>query len=126
MKPAIRYSASATATAAMKLTDRYTKPEWEQVLAQSLVSAAYDGQTLVGLSHAHGNGPDWWIEHIIVHFDYRRQGIGYNIQDKLVEACIEAGATTVRGVTSEQSRWFWDSRPDTRIQRTSIGTRRIR
>jgi len=126
MTTTMRYTTSATATAASKLSDRYTKTEWKQVLELSLVSAAYDGQKLVGLSHAHGNGPDWWIEHTIVHPDYRRQGIGNGIEDQLVEACIEAGATTIRGITTSRSHPFWDGRPDTRITRAFIGTRRVR
>ncbi len=121
----MKYHTTTTAAEAAALSDRYTETEWEQVLGRSVVVAVCDGDRLAGLAHAHGNGPDWWIEQSYIDPAYRRQGVGTEMRVRLYKLLASLGAVTTRGIVTGPSRRFWEHLPGTRISRALIGTRRL-
>ena len=63
--------------------------------------AAFEDGEIVGVGSAISNGDTGWISHIIVHPEYRDQGIGYQITTRVVETLHQQGCETISLIATE-------------------------
>jgi len=109
------------------LMDRYTQEQWTVLVERSLVVAAYDGDMLVGVAHSHGNGVDWMQEQFYVHSDYRGEGVGTEMRERLHQMCTDETLVggAIRSLVGTGTHGFVEKMPGARLIRMWLTVRKI-
>lgn len=88
----------------------YSLEQCEAILTLSDVFvSAWDGNTLIGFTHANGNGVVWTVERLWVENEYRGEGLGLELRKEMIAQCKRrtVGDGIVRGFISKNTEGFW-------------------